>query len=378
MKTLYAAASLALLTSPLTSTSIASSPSGTNEDVIVMVSKVLHDSSLPSPKLKQEMVMAASRVLRSVPDVGADRRAHISEHLQVYLRDQVNVSPQISDGQVEVVVGLFEWALRTYSTLVPVAQSDRLQMRQSVALVRVQIETVINATYTDTPPNIRNQLVMQVCDNIVGPIDKQIGNYFYVQYLYPSHHNLSSADLNASLLRSPLLRDNASKFAPVAKRLDRKKLSEKSRKAIIDSFVYNESAAWSITMANLLRPLFNHKKVLEGDIYKPPPHSLLAKQNQMSQEMHDTAVAEGQAQLARAEHERQVNSLLQGTHLTYINGTIQGSGPALKEPSQKASIPPSNISYMPHARTLFVAVGGVLLVTAAALRAVVRKRRRVT
>jgi hypothetical protein len=259
-----------------------------NKDVIQQMATVIQASKFLTPARQDILIATVHQVLGAAADVGADRRVHAAEHLREYLPERVSSAQLMTDEQFAIVDDTFRWSLQNYAAIPAITDADRQTAKRAIASLKDGIVRFIEQAYVDTPPNVRQDIAAAVTGKELGAIEKQAGNYFHVELLYPAKKTLTADEVVELLKASPFLQGRATRYAPVAKIEADKSFHPRTRAIQVGFFVDNESFGISSSLKfDAIDKLFGDR-ALTG--YQMPSQKLMADQVRLTKELHEAAV----------------------------------------------------------------------------------------
>ena len=220
-----------------------------NKAVVEAMTAVIKKDERFSETRQKMLCDAIAEKLLKAPDLAEDKAKHADEHLRVYLDElggqYMHTYP---DAHFKVVVMEFQWRLDNYVAMRAITDADRKTIANRYEMCKAVMAEYVNKHYTDTPPDIRKQLIARVDARIDDRLAAQAGNYFYPNRLYPSAKDPTKNEMRAALARygrNP--KDLAKKFTTVTEWIARAgPLTEAAEQEIIRSFLLQEELVMAL------------------------------------------------------------------------------------------------------------------------------------
>jgi len=172
-------------------TTLARSAEAANEQTVLDMQQVIASDSRLSTERKTAFQGIVSDVLTTQPALDDDKRIHASEHLKCYLNDRVPAIKRLSPEQFKVFESSFRWTLGNYATAPAITDRQRQEMRDAILTLSAGIRSGVNAVYVDVPELVRAELARKTESKVATLLASgKIGNYFFLQYLYPPKHEV--------------------------------------------------------------------------------------------------------------------------------------------------------------------------------------------
>jgi len=224
---------------------------------------------------KQALCDIIAEVLLKAPDLERDKADHAAEHIRVLLKRGFLSSTTNSELNFKVVEMRLRRALDHYVRLPAILAIERETLVLRLATCKEVVAEFIEETYTDTPADVREKLIARVHEHLDGEADT-LGNYFFPFQLYPAKKEPSLKTMRAELAKHPFTKpkDNATKFAPTAKKLAEPDVSpnQVESKWNMDIFLSIESSRLEMSCRQMDAFCYDQSQL--GRAYRTVPKAL--------------------------------------------------------------------------------------------------------